>query len=65
MNRKGFTLLELIIVVALIGIVATLAAPSFNDSLARMRLKGAVRELASDIRLARSLTSSPVRRLKL
>lgn len=55
-NKRGFTLTELMVVVALIGVAASLGVPSFVSSLPRIRLKGATRELASDIRYARSLS---------
>ncbi len=54
MNQKGFTLTELMVAVALIGIVVSLAVPSFKESLLRIRLRSATRALSSDIRLARS-----------
>lgn len=53
-NQKGFTLTELMVTAALIGIAVFMAIPSFNGTLPRIRLKGATRELSSDIRLARS-----------
>jgi len=57
MNKKyglGFTLTELMITVAIIGIVASLAVPSFQDMIERNRLKEAVESLKSDLMFARA-----------
>lgn len=54
-NNKGYTLTELMVTVAIIGIVAGIAIPSFTSYLPRLRLNGAARDLISDLRLARSL----------
>ena len=42
--QKGFTLLELMVTIAIVGILISLAAPNFSDALAR----GAVRDVASE-----------------
>jgi type IV fimbrial biogenesis protein FimT len=50
----GFTLIELMIVLAVLVIIITLAAPSFNDALERRRLAGAGDEIFNAVNYARS-----------
>lgn len=50
----GFTLIELMVVVALIAIILVLVAPSFRDMILMQRLRGINAQLVADIAYARS-----------
>lgn len=51
---RGLTLVELLIAVAIMGILLAFAVPSFTGTIARVRLEGAVNELSVDLQYARS-----------
>lgn len=53
-NQRGFSMIELMIVVVIIGIMTGLATPHFGRVYARMKLRAAARDIGSDFRLARS-----------
>ncbi len=52
-NSKGFTLVEIMVVVALVGIVSAIAFPLIFAWLPNMRLQTAVRDLYSNIQRAK------------
>jgi type IV fimbrial biogenesis protein FimT len=55
-HRKqcGFTLVELMIVIAVLAVIATLAAPSFNNFILTQRLKAISAQFATDVQFART-----------
>lgn len=53
-RQTGFTLLELIVVLVLLGIIAVLVAPGLGGSLENAKLKTASRELLTALRVQRS-----------
>lgn len=57
-SRRGFSLLELVIVVAIIALVAAVAIPLLAAASPQQRLREAAAELSSNIRLARSMAVS-------
>ena len=54
LRPRGFTIIELMVVVAVAGILLATAVPSFTDATARARLEGAANELSVDLQYARS-----------
>lgn len=50
----GFTLVEMVVVMAVVAIVACLAAPSLREFLDARRMQGAAAALATDLRFIRS-----------
>lgn len=53
-RQTGFTLLELLVVLVLLGIIAVLVAPGLGGSLENAKLKTASRELLAALRVQRS-----------
>ncbi|MBC7728700.1 MAG: GspH/FimT family pseudopilin [Microbacteriaceae bacterium] len=54
MRTRGFTLIELVVALVVVGVLMGQAVPSFFESTARARLQGAINELAIDLQYARS-----------
>lgn len=53
-KNRGFTFVELIVAVAVVGVLAALAAPRFFRTMTQLKAKGAARDAVSVLRLARS-----------
>lgn len=54
----GFTMIEMMAVVVLIGLAATMAVPGLQKAYERMKYRAAVRDVSSTLRLARSTAIS-------
>lgn len=54
MKMRGFTLIELCITIAVLGILLTLAAPSMSDMLTNSRMKSAKEQILAGINSAKS-----------
>jgi prepilin-type N-terminal cleavage/methylation domain-containing protein len=54
-RRSGFTLIELVIVVAILFMMLAVAMPLFFQIIAQRRLTGAVERVATDLRYVQSL----------
>lgn len=54
-NFRGFTLLELLVVLAIMALLTAMSAPAISGYLRGARLRGGARQVASALRLARQL----------
>jgi type IV fimbrial biogenesis protein FimT len=53
-KHKGFTLIELMVTIAVMAIIAMMAAPSFGDMLQRQNLNKSTKELVATLNQARA-----------
>ena len=52
-GRSGFSLMELVMVIAIVGVLGAVAAPRYAAALHRYRAQAAAHRLAADLELAR------------
>ncbi len=63
-NQHGFTLIELIVVIVMVGILSSIAVPSFQLISKKARQRGVAAQISSYIRAAQAFygeNSSPIR----
>lgn len=53
MNQKGFTVIEMVVIGAIIGILSAIAMPNFQVWVANHRLRNDVAQLEGDLQVAR------------
>ena len=63
-REQGWSLTELLTVLAIMGVLAVLAWPSYQTIAARVQARSATSEIASELRLARQLAMARRERLR-
>ncbi|HEU0069279.1 MAG TPA: prepilin-type N-terminal cleavage/methylation domain-containing protein, partial [Nitrospiraceae bacterium] len=63
-QEQGWSLIELLIVLSIMGIMAALAGPSYQTLVARAQARSVTIEIASELRLARQLAMARRERLR-
>lgn len=64
-HQSGFTLVETLIVVALIGVVGAIAVPMFGNAIANFRVTGDARSVSNTIAVAKMRAASNFSRVRL
>ena len=64
-SSRGFTIIEMMIILAIIGVILTVAAPNFNAYRQNTNLKEAARDISSDISLYKQRAVAENRRYRI
>ena len=64
-KNKGFSMLELLLVVAILGIAAAIAVPRFTNANAQRDLDNAARQLVVDLRWTSQMAANSVETVKM
>ena len=54
-NQNGFTLMEVIVIVVIVGVLAYFAVANFVDSHSKLQYESVLKKIVSDVRYAREL----------
>ncbi|SFC10894.1 type II secretion system protein H [Polaromonas sp. OV174] len=57
-RNSGFTMIELMVIIAIVGILIAIAVPALTESMARRRLEGTANELSADFQYTKSQAAS-------
>ena len=63
-QEQGWSLIELLVVLVIMGIMSVLAGPSYHTLSARAQARSATAEIASELRIARQLAMARRERLR-